>query len=165
MAYGAPGVSGAFSSPTGGIIFALEEASSFWRLELTWRTYLSTMLATFTVWLADGAMTSSVWTSSTLKFGAFNSPRLWQLREIPYFLIIATGSGLLGAAFCETNLRLSRWRRERVLGKRWLRMAEALACTALTVFLGYLLPALPASMGGGCVPVVPNPQCNAADNK
>ena len=46
----AAGVAGAFGSPVGGICFAMEEASSFWALSLTWRTYLATMSTVFVLW-------------------------------------------------------------------------------------------------------------------
>ena len=54
----AAGVSGAFGTAIGGILFSFEEASSFWSLKLTWRTYLTCLLTVATLWgLLSGKLT------------------------------------------------------------------------------------------------------------
>ena len=42
------GVSAAFGAPVGGLLFALEEVSSFWSDKLGWQTFFCCMVATFT---------------------------------------------------------------------------------------------------------------------
>jgi len=44
----AAGVSAAFAAPVGGLLFAMEEVSSFWSLKLGWMTFFCCMMATFT---------------------------------------------------------------------------------------------------------------------
>lgn len=51
----AAGVSAAFHAPIGGLLFVMEEVSTFWRLTLTWQTFFCCILATFTTSLFASA--------------------------------------------------------------------------------------------------------------
>jgi len=51
----AAGVSSAFGAPVGGLLFSMEEVSSFWNMKLSWQTFFCCMLATFTTDLFNSA--------------------------------------------------------------------------------------------------------------
>lgn len=47
------GISAAFGAPIGGVLFAMEEACSFWNRKTAWRCFLAAILSTFTIQLLN----------------------------------------------------------------------------------------------------------------
>lgn len=45
----AAGISAAFGAPLGGVLFAMEEACTFWNKKTAWRCFIGGVLSTFTI--------------------------------------------------------------------------------------------------------------------
>ena len=148
----AAGVAAAFNAPIGGILFSLEEVSSFWDQQLTWTTFIAAAVSAFTVnfWNADGAARhlipsleqqgGSVVVSGNAKYANASSYAVWELLPI---VMVGALCGLLGAAFNTLNKWLT------VLRKKWygntwktpyLKVCEAVFSVTLVVTLFYWVP-------------------------
>ncbi|CAH1786426.1 unnamed protein product [Owenia fusiformis] len=111
------GVAAAFSSPVGGLLFAMEEVSSFWSDKMSWMTFFCCMVATFT---ADFFNTAFGSFKIGKNFGLFQTDKyiLFQVTKgIPVNVImfipaVALGvlGGLLGSAFTIMNVKICRTR-------------------------------------------------------
>ncbi|RDD45840.1 Chloride channel protein A [Trichoplax sp. H2] len=154
------GVSAAFGAPVGGLLFTMEEVSSFWSLKHGWMTFFCCMTSTFTTDLFNSAFQGFRYTGD---FGAFKSRKyiLFEVKKeislnilafIPS-LIIGMIGGLLGALFTFLNLKIARSRR-RLVGrfkstwvKNLIRVSEVTLIMTLTATMSILLPG-----GFGCTP-------------
>ncbi|GAM27628.1 hypothetical protein SAMD00019534_108040 [Acytostelium subglobosum LB1] len=103
------GVAAAFGAPIGGVLFALEETSSFWSRQLTWRTFFACLIATFTTNLILQGFQVQVHDYGVLTFG-FSQEYLYRYSELLAFAAIGVLGGLLGALFVNLNARLTHWR-------------------------------------------------------
>ncbi|CAH1239696.1 CLCN6 [Branchiostoma lanceolatum] len=114
----AAGVAAAFGAPIGGVLFSLEEGSSFWNQMLTWRTFLCSMTAAFTLNFflsgtriegenpsSDDNSWGSFYQPGLLTFGQFKCPegergcQLWTVLDLFVFIVMGVVGGLLGALF------------------------------------------------------------------
>lgn len=125
----AAGVAAAFGAPMGGVLFSLEEGSSFWNQSLTWRIFFASMISTFTLNVVLSAyhgfpgklLNAKVFTrltsnftgqltySGLLNFGAFPNMS-YEFFEIPLFVLLGAVGGIFGAIFNYVNLKLTLFR-------------------------------------------------------
>ena len=135
----AAGVAAAFGAPVGGILFSLEEASSFWSTQLTWMVFMCSVLGTFflNIWKIIEDPSSNY--SGLISFApAIKDPfRVW---ELPFFLILGLFGGLQGALFNTVNERICHWRREHLAGKPLLKWTEAMLVALSTAVLTFWAP-------------------------
>ncbi len=76
----AAGVASAFGAPVGGLLFSMEEVSSFWNQKLSWQIFFCAMVSTFTTDLFNSAFTGFVYQG---QFGLFKPEKyiLFQVRS------------------------------------------------------------------------------------
>ncbi len=102
----AAGVASAFKAPVGGLLFVLEEISSFWTHKLAWQTFFCCGVATFTTQAFNSIYhTGSLGTFSGAVFNieeAINS----QLTMFLPTIVVGVIGGLFAALFTWANLKI-----------------------------------------------------------
>lgn len=140
----AAGVAAAFGAPIGGVLFALEEGSSFWNQSLTWRALFCAMSASFTLNLFMSGFLFGAWGQldfpSLINFGRFRNDdgHLWTALDLGAFIVMGIIGGLLGALFNALNERLTKFRM-RHMQSRARRFAEALLISLVVTILTFVL--------------------------
>ncbi|KAI3985944.1 hypothetical protein MKX01_039026 [Papaver californicum] len=143
----AAGVAAAFRAPVGGVLFALEEVTSWWRSQLMWRVFFTSAIVAVVVRTAMG------WCKSG-KCGHFGSGGfiIWDIsggqddysfEELLPMAIIGVIGGLLGALFNQLTLYISYWRRTYLhkKGSR-VKIIEACLISLITSVISFGLPLL-----------------------
>ena len=143
----AAGVAAAFGSPIGGVLFSIEEASSFWSMELTTRAFFCAIVATFSINLMISAFHGHF--EPLLAFGEFpsNPYALW---EVPIFAMMALFGGVAGGVFNSINEKLTLWRRETMRGRAWWCVGESIIVAFVSGTVFFWLPYL---FKGNCFPI------------
>ncbi|NXY69425.1 CLCB protein, partial [Glareola pratincola] len=109
------GIASVFRAPIGGLLFTLEEVSSFWDIRLAWQTFFCCLMATFTTDLLSSSFCGFVYRGH---FGFFEAEKrilFWNLLDmnvlafIPTILLGMLG-GLLGALFVSLNIKINKLR-------------------------------------------------------
>ncbi|KAI9658215.1 MAG: glycerol ethanol, ferric requiring protein [Trizodia sp. TS-e1964] len=115
----AAGVAVAFGSPIGGVLFSLEEMSSYFPLKTMWRSYFCALVATAVL-----AAMNPFRTGQLVMFQV-RYDRDWHFFEIIFFILIGLFGGLYGAFVMKWNLRAQAFR------KRYLSKYAVLEATLL----------------------------------
>ncbi|OXB55684.1 hypothetical protein ASZ78_003816, partial [Callipepla squamata] len=156
------GIASVFRAPIGGLLFTLEEVSSFWDIRLAWQTFFCCLMATFTTDLLSSSLFGFVYRGH---FGFFEAEKrilFWVknlldvhvLAFIPTILLGMLG-GLLGALFVSLNIKINKLRMQffnslpkSPLSKtnKLLETVLILICTTtVTVYLPYFFPCTPVA--------------------
>jgi chloride channel 3/4/5 len=123
----AAGVAVAFGSPIGGVLFSLEEMSSYFPLKTMWRSYFCALVATAVL-----AAMNPFRTGQLVMFQV-HYDRSWHFFEVLFFIILGIFGGLYGAFVIKWNLRAQAFRKKylanyAILEATLLALGTAIVC-------------------------------------
>lgn len=131
----AAGVSVAFNAPIGGVLFAFEEAASYFPNRVLWRSFFASALAELTLKLMN-----PFFNGKAVMFEVNHSLEWYWFEMIAFFVIGALG-GVLGCIFIHYNVKWSKLR----IHDRFLKRSPILEVAGIviaTVILQYPIPFL-----------------------
>ena len=135
----AAGAAAAFRAPVGGVLFAMEEATSWWRPTLTWRVFFTSAVV-------------SVVLRALMRGGGGEGFIIWDVHggqadytafELLPMAMLGVAGGLAGALFNRLSLTVSLWRRTSLhpRGAR-VKVYDACVVALITSTLSFGLPLL-----------------------
>ncbi|KAF4688842.1 hypothetical protein FOZ60_002360 [Perkinsus olseni] len=99
------GVATAFEAPIGGMLFTLEEASTYWNRELYWRCFIGCIIASYMTRLTSQYFQCKVEGSCVNLAGGMQFPdaddSYFHVWEFACFILLGIFFGLMGALFCQ----------------------------------------------------------------
>ncbi|XP_010421497.1 PREDICTED: chloride channel protein CLC-d isoform X1 [Camelina sativa] len=143
----AAGVAAAFRAPVGGVLFALEEVTSWWRSQLMWRVFFTSAIVAVVVRTAMGWCKSGI--CGHFGGGGFiiwdvsDGQDDYYFKELLPMAVIGVIGGLLGALFNQLTLYMTSWRRNSLhkRGNR-VKIIEACIISCITSAISFGLPLL-----------------------
>ena len=142
----AAGFAAAFGAPIGGLLFSMEEASSYFDHSLFLKTLSATAVATFCLAVHHGNLSQY----SIISLGTFETPNenifLNRVAELPLYILVAIVGGGLGGLFCKGWGLVQSYRKRQFQSMRrrntW-KLTEVALLSILTSTLTYHLPLWP----------------------
>ncbi|KAL3697741.1 hypothetical protein R1sor_011817 [Riccia sorocarpa] len=131
----AAGLAAAFGSPIGGVLFALEEASSFWSKKVMWRSLLATSIATLVLsWLHEKEFSFAL--PGTMSF--HNLKPEFVLGDLPLFVITSAVTGAIGSLVNAVHAWLGKNIRP-PSDRKYKRLVEAIVVTFIIIVMMFVL--------------------------
>ncbi len=148
----AAGIASAFGAPVGGLLFAMEEVSSFWKNKLSWQVFFCCMVATFTTDLLNSSFHGFRYKGD---FGLFkqkftNSKDMVAVNVIAVLpcCLMGIGGGVLGSIFTKVNVGIAKWRKnfmsrvKSAASQNALRIVEPMLILVFMTTIHVYLPSL-----------------------
>ena len=125
----AAGISVAFGSPIGGVLFSLEQLSYYFPDKTMWQSFVCAMVAAVTLQAVNPFLTGKL----VLYQVTYSS--VWHCFEIVPFAVLGIMGGVYGGIFIKLNMKIARWRKT----ARWARtpVYEVLAIAAITAAVNF----------------------------
>ncbi|KAJ7355661.1 Cl-channel protein [Mycena albidolilacea] len=129
----AAGVSVAFGSPLGGVLFGLEELDTFANeSEVMWRGFVASAVAAVSLqWV------NPFGTSKLVLFQVTNASDTWRAFELIPWLTLGVIGGILGSVLIKLNVEIALYRRNSALNE-WP-IVEVIGVSAITAAISYLV--------------------------
>ena len=127
----AAGISVAFGSPVGGVLFSLEQLSYYFPDKTMWQSFVCAMVAAFTLQALNPFHTGKI----VLYQVTYTSG--WHGFEIVPFIILGIGGGLYGGLFIKLNMLVARFRKSSHNPLLGWPIAEVIFVTVLTAFINF----------------------------
>ncbi|KAH9561383.1 hypothetical protein CY35_05G020500 [Sphagnum magellanicum] len=141
----AAGVAAAFRAPVGGVLFALEEVTSWWRGPLLWRAFFTTavvavIMRTGIVWCEHGHCGLSG-EGGLIIFDISGNPDNYGLQELLPVAILGVVGGVLGSLFNQINGKIIMWSNGWLKKKgKFAKIAQAVIVAFITSVCSFGLP-------------------------
>eukprot|EP00762_Andalucia_godoyi_P004347 ANDGO_08123.mRNA.1 hypothetical protein len=138
------GVAAAFGAPIGGVLFAIEEAASFWSQSLTWRTFFGSILCSAVLAFFLSGTVGAGWgrlsDPGLLSFGYFPSQPSFLIWELPIFAFMGAVGGLTGSLYVFLNRNMSVFRQKFVAKSRVRRVMDVVLLSFLVSVCSFMIP-------------------------
>lgn len=133
------GVAAAFGAPIGGLLFALEEAASFWNQSLIWRTLFSSIVSSFTLNIVLSAYhgLENFTYHGLFNLGEFES-LIFEYYELPIFMLMGAFGGSAGALWIKINKTINIFR-DKFIKQKFVRIIEAIMVAAVSASFACLM--------------------------
>ncbi|KAJ3335213.1 hypothetical protein HDU93_006178 [Gonapodya sp. JEL0774] len=135
----AAGVSVAFGAPIGGVLFALEEVSTFFGPTALFRSFFCALVGAFTLRMINPFGTGKI----VLYEVDFTIG--WRIHDVPFFILLGILGGLVGSFVIHANMRVARIRK--YLGASRWPIRDVVTVTIVTAVWSYGVLTTRANLG------------------